>query len=72
MLQPEEYIGTAAEHPGFRADGTIHRGAMVSRSTEGSGLGLSIAQSLTEMQGGTFELYLDGDLFKVTIKFLVS
>ena len=41
----------------------------VSRSTEGSGLGLSIAQSLTEMQGGTFELYLDGDLFKVTIGF---
>ena len=44
----------------------------VSRSTEGSGLGLSIAQSLTEMQGGIFELYLDGDLFKVTIKFPIS
>ena len=41
----------------------------VSRSTEGSGLGLSIAKSLTEMQGGKFELYLDGDLFKVTILF---
>lgn len=41
----------------------------VSRSTEGSGLGLSIARSLTEMQGGKFELYLDGDLFKVTIIF---
>ena len=39
----------------------------ISRSTEGSGLGLSIASTLTEMQGGTFELYLDGDLFKVTI-----
>ena len=41
----------------------------ISRSTEGSGLGLSIAKTLTEMQGGKFELYLDGDLFKVTIVF---
>ncbi len=41
----------------------------ISRSTEGSGLGLSIAKSLTTMQGGEFELYLDGDLFKVDIAF---
>ena len=41
----------------------------VSRNTEGSGLGLSIATNLTEMQGGKFELYLDGDLFRVTVTF---
>lgn len=38
-----------------------------SRTTEGSGLGLSIAKSLTELHGGSFEIYLDGDLFKVSI-----
>lgn len=41
----------------------------ISRGTEGSGLGLSIAKTLTQMQGGNFELYLDGDLFRVTITF---
>jgi len=41
----------------------------VSRSTEGSGLGLSIAKNLTELMGGEFEIYLDGDLFKVSISF---
>lgn len=40
-----------------------------SRNTEGSGLGLSIARSLTELQKGKFNIYLDGDLFKVTIEF---
>ena len=41
----------------------------VARSTEGSGLGLSIAKNLTEAQKGTFEIRLDGDLFKVILEF---
>ena len=40
-----------------------------SRSTEGSGLGLSIAQSLTSLQKGTFDLVVDGDLFKANLSF---
>ena len=41
----------------------------ISRSTEGSGLGLSIAKSLTELQNGRLEISIDGDLFKVMITF---
>ena len=41
----------------------------VSRSTEGSGLGLSIARDLAKLMNAKFELYLDGDLFRVTITF---
>lgn len=40
-----------------------------SRNTEGSGLGLNIAQSLAQLQKGTMELTVDGDLFKVTLTF---
>lgn len=40
-----------------------------SRNTEGSGLGLSIAQSLTELQGGTFKLILEGEKFQAVIRF---
>lgn len=39
------------------------------RTTEGSGLGLSIAKSLIELQKGSFDLSVDGDLFKVVISF---
>lgn len=40
-----------------------------SRKSEGNGLGLSIAKSLTELQNGTMELTTDGDLFKVVLRF---
>ena len=41
----------------------------VSRNTEGSGLGLNIAKSLMELQKGSLQLLVDGDLFKVTLIF---
>lgn len=44
----------------------------VSRNTEGSGLGLSIAKSLTELQHGRFEISVEGDLFKSTLIFPMS
>ena len=40
-----------------------------SRNTEGSGLGLNIAMSLMDLQKGSLELLVDGDLFKVTLTF---
>ena len=40
-----------------------------SRNTEGNGLGLAIADSLTKLQGGQMKLTLDGDLFKVQLQF---
>jgi signal transduction histidine kinase len=40
-----------------------------SRYTDGNGLGLSIARSLTESMGGKMNISIDGDLFKVTIEF---
>ena len=40
-----------------------------SRTTEGSGLGLSIAKNLVTLMGGRFELYVDGDLFKAILTF---
>ena len=43
-----------------------------SRTTEGSGLGLSIARSFTELQNGDFSIEIDGDLFKVTVKLPIT
>jgi len=40
-----------------------------SRNTEGSGLGLAIARSFTELQHGTLSIQIDGDLFKVILRF---
>lgn len=40
-----------------------------SRNSEGSGLGLAIVKSLVELQGGRFEIVIDGDLFKAIITF---
>ncbi|MCI8443872.1 MAG: HAMP domain-containing histidine kinase [Clostridia bacterium] len=43
-----------------------------SRYTEGSGLGLSIAKSLTQLQGGKFDITIDGDLFRVDMEWKKS
>ena len=48
---------------------TDPRAVIPTRSTEGSGLGLSIANSLTALQKGHLALSTDGDLFKVTLTF---
>lgn len=42
----------------------------VSRTSEGNGLGLSIAKSYTNINNGNFKIIIDGDLFKVQIKFM--
>ena len=43
-----------------------------SRNTEGSGLGLSIAKSLMEVQSGKLDIQIDGDLFKVNLTLPLS
>ena len=61
----------AAEEINFNVDTIAERFVRgdESRNTEGSGLGLAIAKSFVELQGGIFNISVDGDLFKVTIKF---
>lgn len=62
---------TSAYEMQFTADEIVERFARgdASRSTEGNGLGLSIAKSFTEACGGQFFVELDGDSFKVTLSF---
>lgn len=43
----------------------------LARNTEGSGLGLSIVKSLSDLQNVGFDMFLDGDLFKVTFTFSI-
>jgi len=65
---------TAGYEMDFTAEEILQRFARgdKSRSTEGSGLGLSIAESFTHVCGGNFKVDIDGDLFKVTISFPVN
>ncbi|NMA48182.1 MAG: hypothetical protein GX947_00175 [Tissierellia bacterium] len=43
-----------------------------SRTGQGSGLGLSIAESFTSVSGGIFDIEVDGDQFKVSISFKIE
>ncbi len=71
-------VATVKNTAGYEMDFTVEeimqrfsRGDK-SRTTEGSGLGLSIAESYTKLCGGSFKADIDGDLFKVTISFSVA
>lgn len=68
-----ELKNTANYEMDFAADEITERFVRgdAARSTEGSGLGLAIAKSYTEACGGTFDVSVDGDQFKVRIGFPV-
>ena len=61
----------SANEMDFTAEEIVERFARGdrSRNTEGSGLGLAISKSFVELQGGSFKIEIDGDLFKVKIDF---
>ena len=65
---------TAGYEMDFTADEILQRFSRgdKSRTTEGSGLGLSIAESFTSVCGGNLKVEVDGDLFKVTITFKID
>ena len=76
IIDEDKYVyvtlkNMSANEIDFTADEIVERFSRgdKSRNTEGSGLGLAIAKSFTELQGGTFNVEIDGDLFKVTLKF---
>jgi signal transduction histidine kinase len=71
----KEAVATVVNTAGYEMDFTeeeilqrFNRGDKA-RTTEGSGLGLSIAESFTGVCGGKFNIKIDGDQFKVIIKF---
>lgn len=76
VIETEESVtliikNISAEEMNFTAEEIVERFSRgdTSRHTEGSGLGLAISKNLVELQGGEFQVILDGDLFKVVIIF---
>lgn len=65
---------TSAYAMDFTKDNVLQRfyRADQARTSEGSGLGLSIAESFTGLSGGTFDIEIEGDLFKVILTFPIS
>ena len=66
-----EVINTASYEMNFTEEEIMERFARAekSRTSEGNGLGLSIADSFTKNCGGEFSIRIDGDQFLVTIQF---
>lgn len=64
------FKNVANYHMEFKADELFERFKRgdISRTTEGSGLGLSIAKSIVELHGGTMNIVTDGDLFKIIVE----
>ncbi|MGL5352226.1 MAG: sensor histidine kinase [Clostridium sp.] len=69
-----ELKNMSADEITFNVDEIVERFARgdKSRNTEGSGIGLALAKTFVELQHGTFDIIVDGDLFKVLITFPIS